>query len=151
MSRRLYSTLSACNKKMYSFTCFIIILATSLTVSDGHQFSPYAHIATHSILCMGQSPLCNRNIQRKQTEISTDRIKKGTEDLMQINTSHERKQKPHRSTEWDSLNHKYHLSGGYVVWNATVAHKNHIINSINYCFILQVKQKNVLLYSRAIN
>lgn len=38
-------------------TCFMMILATSLTVSDGHQFSPCAHMATHSNLCIGQSPL----------------------------------------------------------------------------------------------
>lgn len=27
-------------KKLYDITCFKIILATSLTVSEGHQFSP---------------------------------------------------------------------------------------------------------------
>lgn len=56
----------------------MIILATSLTVSDGHQFSPYVHMAAHSSLCMGQSPLWKskktrdrkRNFIRTQREIS---------------------------------------------------------------------------------
>lgn len=48
-------------KKPDNFTCFKIILATSLTVSDGHQFSPWALMATHSILCIGQSPLWKTN------------------------------------------------------------------------------------------
>lgn len=53
------------------FTCFMMILDTSLTVSDGHQFSPWVHIATHSSLCMGQSPLYTKKTGSRLTQYLT--------------------------------------------------------------------------------